>query len=193
MTNEGLTTLLGAVQEGQPGAADELMKLIYGELRQIAQHKMGQMFVGHTLQPTALVHEAFLRMFGGDKPSWENRHHFFWAAARAMRDILVERARRHKTQKRGGDRTRVELTDDLTLTVESDELLALNEALDRLEQTNSEAARVVMLRFFAGLNHDESAAALGISSASVRRRWTFARAWLHKELTHELNHPESTS
>lgn len=191
MTKEGLTTLLGAVHDGQPGAADELMQLVYNELHQIAQHKMGQMCVGHTLQTTALVHEAFLRLFGSGKPSWENRHHFFWAAARAMRDILVERARRHKTQKRGGDRTRVELTEDLTVTVESEELLALNEAIDRLQKTNAEAAQVVMLRFFGGLDHDQAAAVLGVSSATVRRRWTFARAWLHKDLTHVQDNPGS--
>ena len=190
---EGLTALLAAVHDGQPNAADELMKLVYGELHQIAQAKMGQMCVGHTLQTTALVHEAFLRLFGSEKPSWENRHHFFWAAARAMRDILVERARRHKTQKRGGDRTRVELTDDLTLTVESEELLALNEAIDRLDKVNPEAGRVVMLRFFGGLDHDQTAASLGVSSATVRRRWTFARAWLHKELSQDQDNHGATT
>ena len=182
---DGLTALLGAVHQGRPNAADELMKLVYSELHQIARAKMGQMCVGHTLQTTALVHEAFLRLFGSGKPSWENRHHFFWAAARAMRDILVERARRHSTRKRGGDRTRVELTDDLTLTVESEELVALSEAIDRLAIANPEAGRVVMLRFFGGLDHNQTAASLGVSAATVRRRWTFARAWLHKELTQE--------
>lgn len=185
MPEEGLTRLLSGVHEGQPGAADQLMKLVYSELRQIAQRKMTQLPASHTLQPTALVHEAFIRLFGNDKPSWENRHHFFWAAARAMRDILVERARQHRAQKRGGDRTRVELTENLTLTIESDELVALNEAIERLGNTNAAAARVVMLRFFGGLNHDQTASALGISSATVRRLWTFARAWLHKELTHD--------
>lgn len=177
-----VTVLLRAVQAGRPGAVNELIALIYGELRRIAQGQPGLHRLKSPERPTALVHEAFLRLFGKKSIQWEDRHHFFWAASRAMRDILVEEARRFAAQKRGGDRKRVDLSDDMGLRGQSQQLIELNEALDRLGQDVPEAAEVVMLHFFGGLTHEEAAELLGVSHATVRRRWTFARAWLKGEL-----------
>lgn len=180
-----VTALLRAVQEGRRGAADELLHAVYSELRGMAEKRMSKQPSAHTLQPTALVHEAYLRMFGKDDAGWENSRHFYWAAARAMHDILTERARRHSTQKRGGDRKRQVFDEDAVLIAESDELLAISEAVKRLEVESPEAGQVVMLRFFGGLTHEQTAEALGLSSATVRRRWTFAKAWLHGQLNEE--------
>jgi len=184
-TTGEVTALLRAVDEGRRGAADELLHVVYSELHGMAERQMSKQPSAHTLQPTALVHEAYLRMFGKENAGWENSRHFYWAAARAMHDILTERARRHSTQKRGGDRRRVALDVDAVLASESDELLAISEAVKQLEVDYPEAGQVVMLRFFGGLTHEETAETLQLSSATVRRRWTFAKAWLHSRLNGE--------
>lgn len=177
-----ITILLRAAHDGKPGAVNELVGLIYGELRKIAQHQHGLNSLKDGPQPTALVHEAYLRLFGKEVTKWEDRHHFFWAASRAMRDILVEEARRHSAQKRGGDRKRVELSENLALREQSEQLLELNEIIDRLAGALPEAANVVVLHFFGGLTHQEIAELLNISLATVRRRWGFAKTWIHREL-----------
>jgi len=172
-----ITVLLQGVSENRPGAASALMNLVYAELRGIAQGKLAGS--NHELiQATALVHEAYLRLFRDEQPTWENRAHFFWAAARAMRDILVEHARREHALKRGGNHRRVGLDEADGLAVESRRMLELDEALARLSEEHPEAAQVVMLRYFAGLSREQTAAALQRSPASVWRDWNFARAWL---------------
>lgn len=181
-----LTTILAAMTAGDAEAADRLLPLVYGELRALARMKMAREGAGHTLQPTALVHEAYLRLFGRSRPRWENRAHFFGAAAEAMRRILIERARRRARLKRGASPRRVplvELPDEQTLHAE--ELLSLDRALDRLEALDSSMARVVTLRYFAGLTVDETAAALDVAPRTVDRQWTAARAWLQRELTRD--------
>ncbi len=177
-----VTVLLRAVQDGKPGAVNELVGLIYGELRSIAQRQPGLNYVKDGPQPTALVHEVYLRLFGKDAIKWEDRHHFFWAASRAMRDILVEEARRCSAQKRGGNRKRVELSNNIALREQSERLLELDEILDRLAKALPEAANVVLLHFFGGLGHQQIADLLGVSTATVRRRWAFAKTWIRREL-----------
>lgn len=178
-----MTQLLAAVHEGDSNASAKLLPLVYEELRKLAKARMSHEAAGQTLQPTALVHEAYLRLVGDTNVGWDNRGHFFAAAALAMRRILVERARSRNRIKRGGGRARVELTDGaLTVEPPSDDLVILDEALERLEKTDKRKADVVMLRYFAGLSIDETAAALGVSPATVKNEWTFARAWLHREV-----------
>jgi RNA polymerase sigma factor (TIGR02999 family) len=182
-TPQDVTQLLDAVSAGDSRAAGELLPLVYDQLRKLARARMSREKAGATLQPTALVHEAYLRLVGDHDVKWENRGHFFAAAARAMRRILVERARHRGRQKRGGGMKRVEIADDaLAVEPPSDDLLALDEVLDRLEQYDPRKSDVVMLRYFAGLTIEETAAALGISPATVKNEWAFARAWLHREL-----------
>jgi RNA polymerase sigma factor (TIGR02999 family) len=182
-TPQDVTQLLDAVSAGDSRAAGELLPLVYDQLRKLARARMSREKAGATLQPTALVHEAYLRLVGSQDVKWENRGHFFAAAARAMRRILVERARHRGRQKRGGGMKRVEIADDaLAVEPPSDDLLALDEVLDRLEQYDPRKSDVVMLRYFAGLTIEETAAALGISPATVKNEWAFARAWLHREL-----------
>jgi RNA polymerase sigma factor (TIGR02999 family) len=160
------------------------MVLVYEELRGVAAHRLARQGREGTLQPTALVNEVWLRLMGERSPHWENRRHFFAAAARAMRDILVERARAATAAKRGGGRARVQLDDtELASQDHPEQLLALDEALEKLEQASGEAAQVVMLRFFAGLTVNEAAAALQISPSSVDRHWAWAKAWLHREVS----------
>lgn len=168
-----------------PAAADELVPLVYDELRRLARARMAREAPGHTLQPTALVHEAYLRLAGdAASPPFASRAQFFAAAAEAMRRILIERARRVRRLKRGGGRLRVTLADDLADAPARDaELLALDQALTRLEARDAAMARVVALRCFAGLTVEESAAALEVSERTVKRLWTAGRAWLHRELT----------
>ncbi len=180
-----ITSALRAIAEGRLDAHEELMRLVYAELRSIAAHQCLTQPKSHTLQPTALLHEAFLRMFGTDAPpSFENRAHFFWAAARAMRDLLVENARARARLKRGGGVGRVELTPDLPAVGPPEvDLLALDEALDALEAVAPREARVVVLRYFGGLEHAEVAQALGVAESTVRRDWAFAKAWLHRHLS----------
>jgi RNA polymerase sigma factor (TIGR02999 family) len=178
------TRILEAAQRGEPTAASELLPLVYGELRRLAAHKMAQEAPGHTLQPTALVHEAWLRLVTPEQQAqFQNRAHFFGAAAEAMRRILVDRAREKKALKRGGDLERVGLDAvELASPMPDDELLALDEALDRLTAVDTRAAEMVKLCFFVGLTQEEAARELGVSLATAERIWAFARAWLVREV-----------
>jgi RNA polymerase sigma factor (TIGR02999 family) len=185
-----VTQILAAIDAGDSQAASQLLPLVYDELRKLAAAKLAREKPGQTLDATALVHEAYVRLVGHQSPSiamggfeFANRAHFFAAAAEAMRRILVERARRKRRLKRGGDRNRVEL-DDLEITVESptDDIEALDEALTRLATKHPEKAELVKLRYFAGLTVDQAAQVLGISSSTADRYWTFARAWLFREI-----------
>ena len=178
-----VTQILQAADRGEENAAAELLPLMYTELRRLAKALMVKVPPGNTLQPTALVHEAYLRLVGGEDPGWSGRGHFFAAAAHAMRRILVDQARRKARVKHGGDRKRIGV-DDVELTVESpiEDVLALDRALRRLEQEHPDAARVVMLRYFAGLPAQEAAACLGVSLSTVERRWRAARAVLYTQL-----------
>jgi RNA polymerase sigma factor (TIGR02999 family) len=179
-----VTRILSAIEQGDPHAADQLLPLVYNELRRLAAQKLAQEKPGQTLQATALVHEAYLRLVGPEKEQrWESRGHFFAAAAEAMRHILVDNARRKRRSKYGGGRQRVPLDDSAPEPPTSaDDLLALDEALTRLGAEDPEAAQVVQLRYFAGLSVEEAAENLGMSRASAYRHWTFARAWLLEEL-----------
>src|SRR5262249_38033044 len=183
-----VTRILSAIEQGDPDAAGELLPLVYDELRQLAAQKLAQETPGQTLQPTALVHEAYLRLVTSpqqqpeDAPNWENRGHFFAAAAEAMRRILVESARRKKAVKHGGGKTRVPLEEDHRVTESPEDHLDLDGALTRFAADEPDKARLVQLRFFAGLSTPDAAAALGISVATAERWWTFARAWLYSEL-----------
>jgi RNA polymerase sigma factor (TIGR02999 family) len=178
-----VTQILQAIEHGDAKAADELLALVYDELRRVAAHKMAGEAPGHTLQPTALVHEAWLHLGGDEQPTWQNRAHFFGAAAEAMRRILVDRARERKARKRGGDLKRVDLDGiDLASPMPDDELLALDEALDRLSTVDTRAAEMVKLCFFVGLTQPEAARELGISLSTAERVWGFGRAWLLREV-----------
>lgn len=175
--------ILEAAQSGQAQAAHELFPQVYHELRRLAAHRMANEAPGHTLQPTALVHEAWLRLAGDGAAKFENRAHFFGAAAEAMRRILVESARRKKCLKHGGDLERVDADEvNLPLPMRGDELLALDEALDQLATLDSRAAEVVKLCFFVGLTQEQAARELGISRATAERLWSFARAWLFQAM-----------
>jgi RNA polymerase sigma factor (TIGR02999 family) len=178
-----LTRILNAVQQGDPTAAEQLLPLVYDELRKVAAHKMTHEAPGHTLQPTALVHEAWLHLGGDQQPSWQNRGHFFAAAAEAMRRILVDCARAKQALKRGGNLERFDLEAmELPSPMPDDELLALDEALDRLATVDTRAAEMVKLCFFVGLTQEEAARELGVSLATAERIWGFARAWLLREV-----------
>jgi RNA polymerase sigma factor (TIGR02999 family) len=179
-----VTRLLDAAAAGDARAAADLLPAVYAELRQLAAARLAGEKAGHTLQPTALVHEAYLRLVGGDQPpDWDGRAHFFGAAAEAMRRILVDRAREKGRQKRGGGLHRVDVDAlDLATTVTPDQLLAVDEALARLALADPAAARIVDLRYFAGLTVAEAGTALGVSTATAYRHWNYARAWLHSEL-----------
>jgi RNA polymerase sigma factor (TIGR02999 family) len=182
-----VTRILAAVEQGDPQAASQLLPLVYDELRQLAAQKLAQETPGQTLQPTALVHEAYLRLMaspqgGEDETSWDSRGHFFAAAAEAMRRILVDNARRRHAAKRGGGAGRVPLEEFHRVAESPRDLLDLDEALTRFAAEEPDKARLVQLRFFAGLSPSDAAAALGISDATARRWWTFARTWLYTEL-----------
>ena len=167
--------------EMQPAA--ELLPVVYAELRRLAATMAGRLPPGQTLQPTALVHEAYLRLVGDQDPGWSGRRHFFGAAARAMRDILVEQARRKGARKHGGGARRVELTEGLAVIEPPvGDLLAVDEAIQKLHAEKPRLAEIAMLRYFAGLSVDETAAVLGISASTVAREWRFARAWLTRRL-----------
>lgn len=186
-----VTRILDRAQAGDPQAAAELLPLVYTELRKLAAAKMANENPGQTLQPTALVHEAWLRLIGNDNQHWNGRAHFFGAAAEAMRRILVDRIREKKALKRGGGLQRVELeTLELPSPMPDDELLALDEALDRLTTVDSRAAQMVKLCFFVGLTQAEAAKELGVSIATAERVWGFARAWLLREIR---NQPKGTT
>jgi len=178
-----VTQIFEAIQQGQPHAAEKLLPLVYDELRKLATYKMANERPGQTLQPTALVHEAWLRLVGDRAFEFENRGHFFAAAAEAMRRILVESARRKKCLKHGGLMERVDVDSvELPLPMPDDDLLALDEALDRLTTVDSRAAEVVKLCFFVGLTREQAARELEMSLSTAERLWGFARAWLFREM-----------
>src|SRR5688572_2965464 len=180
-----VTRILSEIEAGDPAAAEQLLPLVYDELRRLASQKLAHEQAGQTLQATALVHEAYLRMVGGQQTrDWDNRGHFFAAAAEAMRRILIDRARHKQTGKAGGGRRRVDL-DDIEPALEeenSDRLLALDEALRQLEAEDPRKAELVKLRFFAGLTAEQAAAALGVSLSTAEKDWAYARSWLRVEI-----------
>jgi RNA polymerase sigma factor (TIGR02999 family) len=178
-----VTRILSAIEQGDAHAADRLLPLVYDELRRVAAQKLAQERPGQTLQATALVHEAYLRLVGVPARGWHSRGHFFAAAAEAMRRILVENARRKRTTKHGGGLVRHDMDEALLAAPEPrEDLLALDEALSRLAATDRVKAELVKLRYFTGLTLDEAATVLGISPATADRYWAFARAWLHQEI-----------
>jgi RNA polymerase sigma factor (TIGR02999 family) len=180
-----VTRIINAIEDGDEGAAEELLPLVYEELRLLAAQKMCEEKPGQTLQATALVHEAYIRLVDGGGQDWNSRGHFFMAAAEAMRRILVENARRKKSLKRGGDRQRVDLSEEIAGSEGNllcEDLLALDVALEKFSQQDSNKAELVKLRFFAGLTNEQSARILGLSTATAKRYWAFARAWLLQEI-----------
>jgi RNA polymerase sigma factor (TIGR02999 family) len=179
-----VTRILCAIEQGDSSAAEHLLPLVYDELRRLAARKLNQEKPGQTLEATALVHEAYLRLVGADQPQhWNSKGHFFAAAAEAMRRILVESARRKRRPKHGGDRQRVDLDESLCEGEGEENLLALDDALTRLSRQEPRKAELVKLRYFAGLSLEEAAACLGISSATAKRYWAVARAWLFDALS----------
>jgi RNA polymerase sigma factor (TIGR02999 family) len=181
------TNVLNRVQHGDPQASGDLLPLVYEELRKLAAHKLAQELPGQTLQPTALVHEAWLRIAGSDATLWEGRRHFFAAAAEAMRRILIEAARRKKRLKHGGELERADVDAVVLLaSMPDDELLALDDALTRLAEINAEAAELVKLCFFVGLTQEQAAKELGVSVRTAERLWAYARAWLFRAMRKEL-------
>jgi RNA polymerase sigma factor (TIGR02999 family) len=179
-----VTQILDQIQQGNRSAASELLPLVYAELRRLAIHRMSKEQPGQTLQPTALVHEAYIRLVGDVVIKWDGRAHFFAAAAESMRRILIENARRRKSLKQGGNVSHRQVADDdaVVISDNTDELLDLDAALTKLALTEPELARLVELRFFAGLTVDETAQAMDISTRTVKRNWAFARAWLGREM-----------
>jgi len=181
----GVTQLLRAIAEGDPSAASQLLPLVYDELRQLAAHRLSHQIPGQTLQPTALVHEAFLRLVGDPEGhDWDSRAHFFAAAAEAMRRILVENARRKGRRKHGGGLTRIDLdaAEQLAVPEVREDLLALDEALTKLVSVDPQAAQLVQLRYFSGLSIPEAARTIGVSPRTADRLWAFARVWLLREI-----------
>jgi RNA polymerase sigma factor (TIGR02999 family) len=179
-----VTRILSAIAQGDPHAASQLLPLVYDELRQLAAQKLAHESSGQTLQPTALVHEAYLRLVGGEQEQhWDNRGHFFAAAAEAMRRILVDNARRKQATKHGGGRRRLPLAEFHRVTESPQDLLELDDALTRFAAEEPAKAQLVQLRFFAGLSTPEAAAALGVSVATAERWWAYARTWLFSELS----------
>ena len=180
---DDLTRLLNVASPEDPATAEALLPLVYDELRRLAVARMAQEKPGQTLQATALVHEAWLRLLGSGRTEWDGRGHFFAAAAEAMRRILVENARRKKRLRHGGQHHRVDLDSlELACGMPSNELLALDESLKELESLDPIGAQIVKLRFFAGLNHPQIASELGLSLSAVERNWTFCRTWLYRQI-----------
>jgi RNA polymerase sigma factor (TIGR02999 family) len=178
-----VTRILDRVGQGDLRASEELLPLVYEELRRLATHKMANEAAGHTLQPTALVHEAWLRLVDAPNQHWNSRNHFFMAAAEAMRRILIERARQKARLKRGGGQQRVPLDDlDLAIHADFETLLLVEEALERLAAHDPVKAELVKLRFFVGLSLEEAAPVLGVSEPTAKRYWAYARAWLYREI-----------
>ncbi len=177
-----VTRILTSIEQGQ-GSAPDLLPVVYQELRRLAANKMAHERAGHTLQPTALVHEAWIKLVDSPSQSWKNRAHFFGAAAEAMRRILIDRARRKGRQRRGSGAEHLSADEmDIAAPVPDDQLLALDEALDRFAALEPEQAELVKLRYFVGLKIDEVAEVLGISEATAKRWWNYSRAWLFKEI-----------
>lgn len=176
---EAVTQILEAAGAGDPQAAEKLLPLVYDELRRLAAARMAQQAPGQTLQGTALVHEAWLRLAGTGRQHWESRRHFFSAAAEAMRHILIDRARKRQSQRHGGGLERMDIEEmDVAAPAEPEVLLAVNEAIDELEKADPEKAEVVKLKFFVGLSEREAAELLGVSERTIERRWAYAQAWL---------------
>jgi RNA polymerase sigma factor (TIGR02999 family) len=180
-----VTRILSAVEQGDPSAAEQLLPLVYRELRRLAAAQLAQEMPGHTLQPTALVHEAYLRLVDTEREQhWNSRRHFFAAAAEAMRRILVESARRKRSLKQGGLlRRRHAALEQIVQRSSNDDVLAIDDALGKLAQENAPVARLVELRYFGGLGMEECAAVLGVNVRTAQRYWAYARAWLHDEVT----------
>ena len=183
-----VTVILSAIEQGDPQAAEQLLPLVYDELRKLAARRLAQEKPGQTLEATALVHEAYIRLVASGDASapreqhWQSRGHFFAAAAEAMRRILIEQARRKQRERHGGGLKRVELADYVVAPAGDDQILLLDEALTRLAGIRPQATKLVQLRFFAGLTTDEAAPVVGVSSRTARRLWVFAQAWLRREM-----------
>lgn len=189
-TPAAIEDAIRSVRDGRPRASEELLPLVYEHLRRLARARMAKVPPGNTLQPTALVHEAYLRLSSSKDPAWDGRGHFFAAAAEAMRQILVDQARRKASLKRGGDRERIELDDvDLRIQPPSDDILDLDTALDALADEDRVKADVVLLRHFAGLDREETARTLGLSPRTVDRHWTYARTWLARAMRDAPSEP----
>lgn len=181
-----VTKLLHAVAAGEKRATDELLRAVYDQLLAIARNRMSRENPDHTLQPTALVHEAYLKLIGSDAVNWSSRAHFFHASAQAMRRILIDHARSVGRVKRGGKMRRRSLDAiDMALTSDGDDILALDAAVTRLAERDERAATIVQLRFYAGLSVEDTAAAMRLSERTVKREWAFARAWLYKQMESE--------
>jgi RNA polymerase sigma factor (TIGR02999 family) len=177
-----VTRVLNSIEAGNASAADELLPLVYEELRRLAAHKMANEAPGQTLQPTALVHEAWLRVSGPNQAKWQSRAHFFGAAAEAMRRILIEKARRRRALRHGGGQQRLDIEDiEIASPAKDEELLAVNDALEKFSGIEGRKAELVKLRYFVGLTLEEAADALGISLATAKRWWIYSRAWLYDE------------
>ena len=178
-----ITLVLQALGRGEGQASEELLPLVYDELRRLAAARMAQEMAGQTLQPTALVHEAWLRLVGDKERTWQNRTHFFSAAAEAMRRILIESARRKSRLKRGGGQQRLDIEGlDLAVTTPDDRVLLIDEALEELRAEDPERARIVMLKFFGGLTNQEVAEILGVAERTVERQWAYAKTWLYQRI-----------
>jgi len=187
-----VTLILERAQRGDPNAANDLLPLVYEELRRLAASRMANEAAGHTLQPTALVHEAWMRLTGNENQKWDGRGHFFAAAAEAMRRILIDRARRKRAVRHGGAQQRVDIQDiDLASPADDDHLLAVSEALDKLAIEHKVEAELVKLRYFVGMTIDEAAETLDISPRTAKYYWTHARAWLFSEIKTAINDPKA--
>jgi len=181
-----VTHILQAIEQGDPKAADELLPLVYEELRKLAAHRMANEASGHTLQATSLVHEAWMRLVGIENPKFDGRAHFFAAAAEAMRRILIDRARRKLARRHGGGQERVELDEvDFAIQKDDDQLIAMNDALDKLAAQNKLEAELVKLRYFVGMTSAQAAEVLGVTEAAAKHYWIHARTWLYQEITIE--------
>jgi RNA polymerase sigma factor (TIGR02999 family) len=189
-SNGDITRVLTSIDDQRGGASEQLLPLVYDELRRLAATRMAKEAAGQTLQPTALVHEAWMRLISGNAKVWRNRGHFFGAAAQAMRRILIERARRKMSFKRGNRAEHVRIEDvDVVDRLPDERILLIDEALARLETTDQELARVVTLKFFGGLTNVEVADVLGVTERTVQNKWTFAKAWLLESILEETNPP----
>jgi RNA polymerase sigma factor (TIGR02999 family) len=178
-----VTRILDSIKQGDPKAADELLPMVYAELRKLAAYKMAHSAAGHTLQPTALVHEVWMRLVGNDNPTFENRAHFFAAAAEAMRHFLIDNARRKLARRHGGGLERVDFEHvEIAAPAPEDNLLAVNDALDKLAARSPVQAQVVKLRFFVGMTAAQSAEVLGLSERTVKQYWSHAKTWLYREI-----------
>jgi RNA polymerase sigma factor (TIGR02999 family) len=183
-----VTQILGAIQQGDPKAASELLPLVYQELRRLAAYRMANELPGQTLQPTALVHEGWLKLVGNEQQTWQNRAHFFGAAAEAMRRILIDNARRKRAQKHGGGQQRLNIADlDIAGEAKDDELIAVHEALDNYAKEDPQKAELVKLRYFAGLSFEEVAEVLNISVPTAKRWWAYTRASLFQKIKRQQN------